>query len=85
MGTFKVIPKELKEQIISRIKNEGVSVSTAASEHGISTKTIYNWLNQGFTGQPVSYREYAKVKRENQTLLAIIGQLTLETKKLKKN
>ena len=85
MGTFKVIPKQLKEQIISRVKNEGVSVSNAAVEHGISTKTIYNWLNQGLTGQPVSYREYAKVKRENQILLAIIGQLTLETKKLKKN
>ena len=85
MGTFKVIPKQLKEQIISRVKNEGVSVSNAAVEHGISTKTIYNWLNQGLTGQPVSYREYAKIKRENQTHLAIIGQLTLETKKLKKN
>ena len=44
MGTLKAIPKEIKEQILKRIKEEGVSVADAAVEHGISTKTIYNWM-----------------------------------------
>ena len=34
------IAPEIKEQIINRIKNEGVSVSQAAGEHGVSEKTI---------------------------------------------
>jgi|GEM_PF-2480233 len=32
-GTRTTIPKEIKEQILSRIKNEGVSVAKAAEEH----------------------------------------------------
>ncbi|MGH7203478.1 MAG: helix-turn-helix domain-containing protein [Candidatus Levyibacteriota bacterium] len=43
MGNFKVIAKEIKEQILQRIKEKGISVADAAAEHGISTKTIYNW------------------------------------------
>jgi transposase-like protein len=84
MGSFRVIPKELKEQILSRIKNDGISVTQAAKDHGVSTKTIYNWLNQGLDRAP-SYREFAHLRKQNQDLLAIIGQLTVETKKLKKN
>ncbi len=37
MGTFKFIPKEIKEQILKRIKEEGITVRSAAEEHGIST------------------------------------------------
>jgi len=33
MGTRTTIPKEIQEQILSRIKNEGVSVAKAAEEH----------------------------------------------------
>ncbi|OGK58191.1 hypothetical protein A3H86_02980 [Candidatus Roizmanbacteria bacterium RIFCSPLOWO2_02_FULL_41_9] len=84
MGSFRVIPKELKEQILSRIKNDGVSVTQASKDHGVSSKTIYNWLNQGLDKAP-SYREFARLRKQNQDLLAIIGQLTVETKKLKKN
>lgn len=84
MGTFKIIPKEIKEQIIRRIKEEGVSVSQAAKDHGVSTKTIYNWLNQGLDKAP-SYREFTHLKKQNTDLLTLIGQLTIEIKKLKKN
>lgn len=84
MGSFRVISKELKEQILSRIKNDGISVTQASKDHGVSTKTIYNWLNQRLDKTP-SYREFAHLKKQNQDLLVIIGQLTMETKKLKKN
>jgi transposase-like protein len=36
MGNFKLIPKEIKDQILSRIKNEGIAVSQLAHEHGVS-------------------------------------------------
>ena len=42
-----LVSKEVKEQILKRIRDEGVPVAQAASEHGISTKTIYHWLGKG--------------------------------------
>lgn len=85
MGTFRTIPKELKDQILTRIKNDGVSVTQAAKDHGISTKTIYNWLNKGLDKKDVSYRQFSQLKKQNEDLLKMIGLLTLEVKKLKKN
>ena len=35
------IAPDIKEQIINRIKNDGVSVVQAAKEHGNSDQTIY--------------------------------------------
>ncbi|HEY4521211.1 MAG TPA: transposase [Candidatus Paceibacterota bacterium] len=32
---------EVREQIINRIKNDGVSVAEASKEHGVSEATIY--------------------------------------------
>lgn len=83
MGTFKIIPKETKEQVLKRIKEEGVTVSQAASEHGISTKTIYNWMrNKGIQGTNIL--EISRLKRENKELLEIIGRLTHNLTKSKK-
>jgi len=73
---FRIAP-EIKEQIISRIKNDGVSVALAAKEHGVSTVTIYSWL--GTTAKnTVSLIEHNKVKKENGLLKALIGELTLK-------
>ena len=83
MGTFKVIPKEIKEQILKRIKEEGISVKAAALEHGISEKTIYNWI-RGKSISDVSILEISRLKRENRELLEIIGELTHEVKRSKK-
>ena len=77
MGTFKVIPKEVKEQVLNRIKNEGVIVIQAAADAGISSKTIYNWL-RGKTLANVSFLEVSRLRRENKLLLELIGKLTLE-------
>jgi transposase-like protein len=83
MGTFKVIAKETKEQILNRIKEEGITVAQASSEHGVSTKTIYNWMrNKGV--KSANILEIAKLKRENKELLEIIGKLTHEVTKAKK-
>lgn len=84
MGTFKVIPKEIKEQILSRIKNEGVTVSQAAKDHGVSTKTIYNWLRKTAIINP-SILEISRLRRENRELKEIIGIITHELHKHKKN
>lgn len=51
------IPTEVREQVVNRIQNEGIAVATAASEHGISIKTIYGWLSKkAETGPNMSKR-----------------------------
>lgn len=84
---FRVIPQEIKDQILGRINNEGVTVTQAAEDHGISTKTIYNWLARQ-TGADLSWGELNRLKRENRELKELIGQLSLmmeKTKIFKKN
>ena len=82
MGTFHVIPKEKKEQILNRIKNDGVSVPQAAKDAGISDATIYGWL--GRTGQGKSTTEVLRLKRELQGTYELIGKLTAELNTYKK-
>jgi transposase-like protein len=71
------VSKEVKQQILKRIKEEGVSVPQAAAEHGLAAKTIYNWIAKGVTAPP-SIIELSRLKRENQTLHEIIGRLTVK-------
>lgn len=75
--TSHFIAPDVKEQILKRIKEEGVPVALAAKDHGIHESTIYNWLGAGTQGAP-SWAEYAKLKRENKTLLELVGEITLK-------
>lgn len=82
MATHK-IPKDRKDQILKRIKEEGVSVSQAAQEHGIYDGTIYNWLSKGVTGQP-TLREFSKLKKQNKLLTELVGEMTIALSQSKK-
>lgn len=70
------IAQDVKEQIINRIKNEGISVSQAAKEHGISDTSIYGWLGSRAQGVP-SVLEMTRLRRENEELLRLVGKITL--------
>lgn len=70
------IAGDVKDQIINRIKNEGVSVVDAAKDHGISENTIYGWIAKKTDGQP-TLSEIIKLKRENTQLLQLVGEMTL--------
>lgn len=72
---YRIAP-ELREQILKRVKGEGVSVSQAAKDHGIHETTIYGWLGTGAEGIP-SWSEFAKIQKQNRELFALIGELTL--------
>lgn len=74
---FKPIAQDIKDQIISRIKNNGEAVSKLALEYSVSVKTIYGWLRKK-SDSSISFLEYARLKRENKLLLEIVGKLTLE-------
>ncbi len=76
MKKYRIAP-EVREQIISRIKNEGVTVQQAAKDHGVSEQTIYNWIGAKTDGGP-SVMEIAKLRKENDELLKLVGLLTLK-------
>lgn len=68
---------EVKAGILKRIKEEGLTVQQAAQEHGIADNTIYGWLAKGAEGAP-TLGELVRLKRENQLLLQLVGELTVK-------
>ena len=83
MKKNQTVPKEVKEQIIERIRNEGKSVSSIDKEHGIPPTTVFSWLKRQ-TENPQYYREVVKLRKEKQTLLELIGKLTMDLSVLEK-
>ena len=84
MGTFHVIPKETKEQILQRIKNEGVSAVVAAKDAGISANTVYGWLSKTTNGQKSNGVENIRLRRELTGAYELLGKLTAELAVFKK-
>lgn len=82
MKRQKIAP-DLKEQIINRIKNDGVTVIQAAKDHGIAEGTIYTWLAKKVDGNP-SFSEIVKLKKENAQLFQLIGEITLKLSETQK-
>ena len=68
---------EVKEQIIKRIKDDGISVADAAREHGIHEATIYKWFRGEVSSQP-TLRELTKLQKENKMLMELVGELTVK-------
>lgn len=79
---YRIAP-EIKEQILNRIKNDGVSVVQAAKEHGVAENTIYAWIAKKTDGQP-SFSELIKLKRENAQLFQLVGEITLKLSETQK-
>ena len=82
MKKHKIAP-EVKEQIINRIKNEGISVVQASKEHGVSDGTIYGWIAKKVESQP-TLAENIKLKRENEILLKLVGEITFKLSETQK-
>ena len=78
-----VVSADVKQQILERIKNDGVPVMQIAQEHGISDKTVYGWLGKGLKGQP-TWAEVTKLKQENQALKELLGKLLYERERAQK-
>jgi len=74
----------LKDRIIEKLKSEGLTVTQASAEFGVSKNTIYGWLHRKARGDP-TVLEISKLRRENKELKEIIGALALDTERRKKN
>lgn len=84
MGIMRVVPNEIKQEILGKVKL-GEKVMDIANQYGISDKTIYYWLRQSTGEEVVSTVKYNKLKRENEELKRLLGEITLEMSLGKKN
>lgn len=80
---YPILNTKQKQEIITRIKDNGEKVADLAKEYGVWSKTIYNLLRNK-VNQPSDALELARVKRERDVLLQIVGQLFFESKMNKK-
>lgn len=76
------IKKEVKEEILDKIRNQGLSVADANEKYGVHYKTIYGWLKNGIGD--ANTLELNRLRKENKQLYLIIGELTAEIKTQKK-
>lgn len=75
------IAREVREQILERVKNGGVSVTDAAKEHGVNPTTVYEWLKDGVEGSSL---EVAKLRRENVELKLLVADMVLKLSEAQK-
>ncbi len=73
---YNKISKDLKNQILERVKTSGKFIAEISEEHGIGKTTIYEWLRES-TGE-APQRDVIKLERENRELKQIIGELTVQ-------
>ncbi len=77
------IAKELKDEILARVKEGKRPAAEIAREAGVNPKTVYGWLEQRVL-QPASLIELNRLKREQAGLYQLIGQLTSALEKQKR-
>lgn len=70
------VAREIKNEIIQKVQS-GEQVAALSAQYGVSGKTIYGWLRQASGEAVVSLLDYNKLKRENEELKWLIGELTL--------
>lgn len=73
---WKTIPKEIREEVVAKAKL-GEKIAQLAQTYGISSKTIYGWLTKNSDEESVSIVKYNKLKRENEELKRLVGEVTL--------
>ena len=73
------VSKDLRNQILERVKTSGKSIAEISTEHGIGKTTIYEWLRESTGEAPL--RDLIKLQKENRELKQIIGELTIQLQK----
>jgi transposase-like protein len=84
MPKGKPIDSALKSEIVSKIRNDGMTVSAASAHYGVSSKSIYYWLRDGVVdGNRNLILENNKLKKELEIAYRIIGRFTAESQRPK--
>ena len=75
---------EIREEVLKKIRG-GRRVSEVAKEHGINEMTVRTWLERDTSSGAAEALEVSRLRRENEALYRIVGQLTYESATQKKN
>lgn len=75
---------EIKEEVLNKIRG-GQKVVEVSKLHGINEMTIRTWIERDTTSTAAETLEISRLKRENENLLRIIGQLTYQADVREKN
>lgn len=79
------IKREIKEEILNKVKEGKDTVPAIAKMYGISSEAIYYWLRQGVGGVTSQVLSNNRLRKENETLKKIIGELMLENNRGKRS
>jgi transposase-like protein len=75
---------KIKAEIITKIRNEGLSVTAASATYGISSKSIYTWLREGIVdGNRNLILENNKLRKELEIAYRLLGRATAEMQRPK--
>lgn len=86
----KIVPLELRKHIIKSFVEDGIPVAKLAAEHNLNPNTIYTWIKSSSVSDGGDYDnqklllEIARLKRDKQDLIDLIGRLTIDVDKLNK-
>jgi transposase-like protein len=76
--------REVKEEVLGKIRS-GQKVSDVARAHGIHEVTVRSWLERDSGEGASQLLEMSRLRRENEALLRLVGQLTYDAEAQKKN
>lgn len=80
----KPVDQKTKDEVIRKIRDEGLSVTEVSKQCGYSTKTIYRWLRGNVVnGNTSLVLQLNKLKKENEQLYALLGRATAEMNRSK--
>lgn len=77
-------PQAVKDEVLGKIRL-GRKVSEVAIEHGIKEMTVRTWVVRDTESGGSAILEASRLRRENEALLRLVGQLTYESEQQKKN
>ena len=76
-GSHKRVAKDIKNQILERVKVGDKTVKEIAEEHGLSSGAIYAWLSET-VGSEITKKDFIDVQKENKQLKELLGELTMK-------
>ena len=74
---------EVRAEIVEKIRG-GSRVSEVAREYGMKESTIRTWIERDTLSPKGETLEISRLKRENEALLRMVGQLSFEADLAKK-
>jgi transposase-like protein len=79
------VDSKIKSEIVTKIRDDGMTVTEASNKYGIGRTAIYTWLRDGVVNTSTSLiLENNKLKKENEQLYNLLGRATVELKRSKK-